>query len=1615
MLTLVLVIGAVAIVSSAADDDYVCQVGTTKYTSIYDAYMSLDSSKGGTITLIKDATIDTAFGKGDGKNGTINERRNNVIFDLNGYTLTTTANRAIQNHYNYNFSFVGEGEIIAKNGAFVSTHSDSADGTIKVIGTGKGIKITSTNEPIYGHRGNFVFENVDFNITMNSAAGAFTGGRSSETNGFRSANYSFNNCTVNLTQTVNSSSVPVFSYNSGAKTGSIKITNSYFKFSGPLVSNFNSTVANAFVVENSVLIQELSPAQVKDSSTDGRKTNFLYGAPNGGFNFKNSYITYAFRFLSADSTVNLVNSKLNFSATPWELTGGDNMIARYGTVNFDKDSELVASSMYNISMNTTEAKLVFAEGARVNHATKFKAANVFFPDGSATNASTTYKFMFDPAGDSDSPYVVVKADVASNLPAGTTYFNDFSDLRTVEVDGLIIDNGVNVNTYPATDKDGNPITATNSTGVFAQYNITTPKTTANSNGGSVVLENILGNRAIKYWVTPTETQTEGRRNISYDGTNSPCLFLTSTGNAYASNKVIVLSYDFATDSGAYPSHTVRLDAQGKENVKSQNLFTVSNNGTLTNKNLAKDATVADDYHNIGDLKASTTGWNRVTVIIYGETKQAHVYFNGMYVGSAKSYASDTAPNSVDGFRLDVGKEQPINSTILLDNFRNYGFTALAATDNVKDKINPGAYIEADVMNTLVSDTIVAGGNVYATLDDALKSGATVELFGDVKIAQTVKTNGTVITNGYNVNVNTASSIGYKAVNGIYTFDSSYNVKYAFQTGVDANGEFVFTEAEIYVNNIPKAPAGSISDKVYQKSEATGKYSAASLLGWSEHPNSTTPDTLVPVTMEDVEKYDGNAIYLYPVYGAYTDTGYDFVILDNATGEVKRGGTHEGELWGGTAWSLFNLQYGETLVLTSNLKMLGSLTNGSFTANGKEKVLGLDLNGFTIDYSPVGAATRKGNLWAVKAGETAHIYSSRPGGLITGEGYNDVNKGNAETQYTIGASGGEIFYMQPSGLTHEANNGNTNINSHITLGVYNGKYANNLTINACTAVAVQSGDKTCTVTIDGVKLERNSSDYMALVYTRFFYGTVTVKNSTLISAIDNALVGAHSKAYVQNSDGTYSYPANTFNVDNCVLIGKTNGGTIITCSEAVGTITFTNCVTNGKLANSSKTRNTLVIGENNLAYAMDENCLADGLYKAAYNTPITLESLGFVGDKITVPYIYVKKTAAGTLASVIEYLTYTYTANAVEGGDTVLGTYFWKSTSDVVTVTVAGLGDNEAKTVVYANGGNFVAADLPTVENATLNAITLVHDGKYVENMPNVVTENVTLTPTYEIKSNIEGVKVNLSIYSDFVINLYIPVAYKNYIASITDGTDVLNTSEVTLEDGEYIKVVIKRASNEATTDAVFTINLAEGEYTKAVNVTVSIASYAEAILKGESYTKADKQLMYYMLTYANEAYKYFGDKTNYDAAITALLTTYADAKGEGMAPQTYAKAIENLAFGTVITEATVNLGAAPAFVFTVAEGFDGTITVTYAGNTKELVVKDGKAVVNGMKVYNFGADVTVTAVGTVNGEAVTETATYNLDTFVKYHVNNDAPESVACVDLLKALYDYVACADLYTK
>ena len=179
--------------------------------------------------------------------------------------------------------------------------------------------------------------------------------------------------------------------------------------------------------------------------------------------------------------------------------------------------------------------------------------------------------------------------------------------------------------------------------------------------------------------------------------------------------------------------------------------------------------------------------------------------------------------------------------------------------------------------------------------------------------------------------------------------------------------------------------------------------------------------------------------------------------------------------------------------------------------------------------------------------------------------------------------------------------------------------------------------------------------------------------------------------------------------------------------------------------------------------------------------------------------------------------------------------------------------------------------------------------------------------------------------------------------------------------------------------------------------------------------------MYYMLTYANEAYKYFGNTAENNETLAALLANYESAKGEYVADETYAGAVEDTGLAGVFANATVDLGSAPKFVFTLKDGFAGTVTITYGhySNTVTYTVtaEDSRTItLTGMKAYNFSTDIIVNAEGTIGGETVkVENGMYNLDTFVKYHADNAATneDSAKCLALLKAFYDYVTVANAY--
>ena len=375
-------------------------------------------------------------------------------------------------------------------------------------------------------------------------------------------------------------------------------------------------------------------------------------------------------------------------------------------------------------------------------------------------------------------------------------------------------------------------------------------------------------------------------------------------------------------------------------------------------------------------------------------------------------------------------------------------------------------------------------------------------------------------------------------------------------------------------------------------------------------------------------------------------------------------------------------------------------------------------------------------------------------------------------------------------------------------------------------------------------------------------------------------------------------------------------------------------------------------------------------------------------------------------------------------------------SDAVKVTFNKLDGTAAKEVYYvkgadvsaevynANGNGFVnvvLADADATYNA--NSVTLTYTGW--EALPTDLTEDVAVNPTYTVKAYAKGFKTNLSLYADFDINLYVPVSYAEYV-TIYVGETAINTVTADVNGAAYLMATLSQQCTNASGDVIFTVKMAEtvnGKLCEAeADVTLSITKYATAILSG-SYSDADKVLMYYMLSYANSAENYVYGRTS--EAVDTLLTTYASYGEMYNVIYNFNELCDTKAIADAFDAATIDIETTPAFLFTLKDGFVGNVTVSYAGGLVEQKFEitadtDRNIKLSGMKVYNFGTIITITAEGEINGEAVSVSGTYSLDTFAAYHEGNAAdPESEtqasseACLPLIKSLFAYAEVAELY--
>ncbi|MBE6536502.1 MAG: LamG domain-containing protein [Ruminococcaceae bacterium] len=1597
LLSLTLILAGLVIAASAEESvsgaTYVDANGETQTASDL-ATAIANAKEGTTVTLTGDTTVSASI--------TVTKT---ITIDLNGYTLDSTTTEAAfivnNNTASTKFNFVGNGTVNVA-GAFVTDSAKSDNFEANIVGGTSGIVVNHTSTSVTMvemKKGTWTISGLNVSSAIATSSRYIF-----------SANGAVNVNIAGLNVTASAAKDGISGGNNAAllylkSTAHVKVNYTKFTSKGIAafwVENHQTKNDDLLKVDNCYISVEYANGQSSLVTTN-------WGYLGSDIIISNSYCSVNQRTIINNSAngaaIILRNSVLNHNGSSSAFFRSTNVKLEAGSVltgshpSFEKDVQILSNaagagsltvgsqsnvnlilykgsrfceSMYNKLMSRTGTK---ADGKTA--ITYYNDGQIVYEDGSKPIGSTTYKIVYDPQGNTEYPYVVVDYDYVE------------IDKPTYEY--VTINNFVNnLTVWNSAGTRGNETTVTQN-----QY----------------------------YYLI-----SDGSKNSS--GKNPELLVkkATITENAY---DVVVIDTDFASDVfGGLTAFKFGIQTNDGNTI----MFRVANDGTVT----YSDLTAAAD----APKKLSDGEWHRATVVIDIKNGNiAYCYIDGVYVGSrtmSKVVTGETGPRfSIDGMNDK-------HTSIFVDNtyVRGYGDnTGSALTDNGAKFLsaNGGKAVNKGIVESRAVRTAL--GYPVATLNDL--PGATLNLKRDIKLEQTITENGVnIATNGYALKYTKESlpayiTLGSDGVPANYDFNSSYGTldfKFFFGNYTD--------EAELadpaYWNAVAvklgHAPANfytgpEMADLV--NFERDNHWYNEEFLGWALENRAYEVNAALttPVYPEFAAANKDKAVEVYPAYKA--TLVYSTAVILNADGSFNRGLSKGTSLYG-SGWDLVLLAYGETLVLQQDINSQTSL-NRIFTAASKasgtdEKVISLDLNGHVLKVDTNWTQTNEtynspvNSILSTGVGETVNVYSSYPGGKIANYG---VKNGAATGGILFQVNGGATADDTAATIEANANGETTQFNATLNIGTVtvNGKTipGSNLTLEGSNIINAETGDSTCKINVDGVTAVRNSSDFTGMFVNRNYFGEMNITNCVIVNPVNSAIIDGHENSIVDSDeDGklelTDKRALGKVLFDNCTIITKSDGGNIVGNNYSLESLTFTNCTTNGRIG-GSKLAKVVVIGEGNTVFQLAANNFTNGTVKANWNNAMTLDG----ENTITVTYITLNPDVAATSRD-WDYIenSYVIAIGGYEGeADQLLPVLASKTVKaeEALEVTFKGVGNHDDVTALYANGAQIV--NVPTPETYVGAIVTLTPDGTYDKEIATVVTESVVYTPNAEAKANITGLKANLSLYANFNVNLYIPATYKDVVT-----VEGYTFKEVNVSGVDYMQVTADQLCSNAADNIVFTLNISELGFTAQSTVTVSIVSYANSILSNEKHTDADKVLMCYMLNYANEAEKFFDGAAN--ESIANLLDTYKDYTAKYNYVKDYEnKKVENTNLSDAFVSATLSLESAPAFVLTLKDGFEGTVTVKYGENNVRTytVTKDNARAITieGMKVYNFGTYLEITAVGTIGETEINVTnGKYTLDTFAAYHETNAADEnsetkdqSLAALDLIAALSAYAEVAEQY--
>ena len=1626
VLSFVLIFAALAVIVGASDTEKTsgASVNGVKYATFDDAFTAATET-GGTITLLGDTEIEDSY-----------EITSDITIDLAGYQLDVYE-KAFVVSGTANFTVKGTGTINAYT-TFIESASSLDQTNVTIGGTDAPMYVSFYGEggnPFALIRGgNCTFQNLEM-----ISHGVLNNKTVFGTTDDCKATVTFNNVNV-----VGEGHLGQQSYLIEIRGKALfKLNNSSFTSNTAVVKVSTTNTAMMLEADNSKLINHATDGTDKANETG---VIGVYSDMYGQMYFKNSLIEGGYRPIlvkgKATGLITLDGSVLKHtqakSSSPIRTSNmlfinGSYFIVGRTITSLSDMSEY--KSNIDLEVGTRLSFYVYdliAKGNTPELRIAVKEPGVDHYTYVPYDEDCDYTIVYDPIGDADVPYVIV--DKYEKNEDGSYKIGD--DGKRVECDYPTYNMGTIVHYSTGASLPEGLIWKDQKYSFQFDSSYEFPDTGYlkwNSAGGSFIGYTYGGNSAVKYLRGSNKSQN--------------CLNFTTTQTKYNSAPVMVFEIDFATDSALG-------FANGTISVNIRNASAGSGGVNDERIRIQDDKATFDSNPDVKyDLDRST--WHKITVVFYTDTTvtenqltaatsgKSYYYLDGMLIGEGVAYKKDAG--IVYGLRYDTIGSTKEGTSILFDNISVRKFDSYTNVGESLANPTPNAYLmnggKALDMPLGPMGVYSVSGKRYDTLDAAIDAadsiGTYITLLDNVTDPINVTKPCVIFANGYTMNLTDDSMAASVTVNPDgsnykYIFSERFNglkAKYEWFVG-DMNSAEDLKNPEKYITTtvsigeIPKftGSAFEVENKSYVTFDDAYSYTH---IGWSREIGSSVAETLVPLSASDAINNKEASIKLFPVFGyEKLNLGYTWVVTDtdgnllyDESGNV-RGGTQNGKLYKGFWTDNVKLSDGETIHLLADMTACSII----FFEDPSDAALpyGFNLNGHTLTVNGTlqnyGYGNRIEGVFSAKEGTALNVYSSIEGGVITALGYKNIKTtftatpdhdsiDHSKNDYTI--TGGMIFRMN-------ANNSTLNVGS-VTVGSssYSGT---NLTIMG-DCLAYTKWGTGVEMNFNDITFIRTSSEYPAVIETSQSNSVINVEGSEFILAAGGAFVG--------NDDAGKTYSART-NLNSSLIVMKNNGDNLVSKNTGTNAIYVNGCLTNATLNAGANT----VIGEGTAAYASSFTA-DEGLRVVKSSVSMSLSSLSESGAL----KVWVYNTSG--VYNNLETEEYIISETSTLGADLVLPTLSFAAIAeeDAIAYTFLGLGTNEAKVVYYAKGTLTDAA--PEIDSCDLTYLKLVHTGEFDSRVPRYAEESCTFTPLYTIESTLEGFKTSVTLYTDFVVNLYVPGEYETAITEMLVNGEKTEYTAVELDGESYLKLSVRTIPSKLADGVEFTFTISDSEYVATSIVTTSVGSYAESVLASSGgYTLAEKKLVYAMLVYVNEAGIYANG--NSSPELEALIEAYASvgANDNDLTPpldnvpmenEMLSVMNDNALLTTIIQTARVRLSSAPAFIFTLRRGFVGTVNVTIGGVTREYNVeapKDRTITIDGVNADSFGKIVYITAVGTMDGETVEIVgAKYNLATYLQYHLDNVALEgeiptesqlaSEKALPVIKALLSYVIAADEY--